>query len=299
MQFTIEKMSEHKAGFISIIGKPNVGKSTLLNALMGQKLAIATEKAQTTRHRIFGILNEPEYQMVFSDTPGIIEPAYKLQESMMHVVKESMEDGDIVLLLVEAGQKALGDDVLRYLKKSKAPKILVINKIDTLTQEEVLEKVDFWKSQNLAEHIIPISALNKFNVVALKTLLVDLLPDSPPFYDKDQFTDKSERFFASEIIREKIFLRYKKEIPYSCEVVVNVFKEEPKLIRIQADILVERDSQKGILIGHQGSALKNVATAARKDMENFFAKKVFLEVFVKVKANWRNEDKMLKEFGYE
>ncbi|TNE80867.1 MAG: GTPase Era [Bacteroidetes bacterium] len=292
-------MSEHKAGFISIIGKPNVGKSTLLNALMGQKLAIATEKAQTTRHRIFGILNEPDYQMVFSDTPGIIEPAYKLQESMMHFVKESMEDGDIILLLVEAGQKSLGEDVLKYLKKSKAPKILVINKIDTLTQEEVLDKVAFWKEQNLAEHIIPLSALNKFNVGALKALLVDLLPDSPPFYDKDQFTDKSERFFASEIIREKIFLRYKKEIPYSCEVVVNVFKEESKLIRIQADILVERDSQKGILIGNQGSALKNVATAARKDMENFFAKKVFLEVFVKVKSNWRNEDKMLKEFGYE
>lgn len=299
MQFRIQKMSEHKAGFISIIGKPNVGKSTLLNALMGQKLAIATEKAQTTRHRIFGILNEPDYQMVFSDTPGIIEPAYKLQESMMTFVKESMEDGDVVLLMVEAGQKSLGDDVQKYLKKSKAPKILVVNKIDTLSQEEVLEKVNFWKEQNLAEHIIPLSALNKFNVSELKALLIDLLPVSPPFYDKDQFTDKSERFFASEIIREKIFLRYKKEIPYSCEVVVNVFKEEPKLIRIQADILVERDSQKGILIGHQGSALKNVATAARKDMENFFAKKVFLEVFVKVKNNWRNEDKMLKEFGYE
>lgn len=292
-------MSDHKAGFISIVGKPNVGKSTLLNVLMGQKLAIATQKAQTTRHRIFGILNTDDYQMVFSDTPGIIDPAYKLQKSMMHFVDESMEDGDIVLLIVEAGQKELGDDVVNRLRKTKAPIILVINKIDEIDQEQLQEKVEMWKSKEITDTIIPISALNHFNVDALKKLLIEHLPVSPPYYDKDQFTDKSERFFASEIIREKIFLRYKKEIPYSCEVVVNQFHDDTKLLSIQADILVERDSQKGILIGAKGAALKNVATAARKDMENFFGKKVFLEVFVKVKSNWRNEDKYLKEFGYD
>ncbi len=291
-------MSEHKAGFVSIIGKPNVGKSTLLNAIMGQKLAIATQKAQTTRHRIFGILNEPHYQIVFSDTPGIIDPAYKLQESMMTFVKESMEDGDVVLIVVEAGQKELGKEVEHQLKKSDAPKILLLNKIDQLKQEEVLEKIKFWEEQKISDTVIPISALNKFNTAQLKDLIVELLPESPPFYEKDQFTDKSERFFASETIREKIFQRYKKEIPYSCEVVVNSFKEEKKILRIQADILVERDSQKGILIGNKGAALKNVGSAARQDLENFFGKKVFLELYVKVKANWRNEDKWLKEFGY-
>lgn len=292
-------MEQHKAGYISIIGKPNVGKSTLLNALIGQKLAIATEKAQTTRHRIFGILNGDDYQLVFSDTPGIIKPAYKLQESMMNFVDESLIDGDVILLLVEAGQKELGEEIEVRLRKTKAPIILVINKIDKLSQDEVLQWVDHWKEKNITSTIVPLSALNRFNTKELLKLLIELCPFSPPYYDKDQLTDKPEKFFAAEIIREKIFLRYKKEIPYSSEVVVVGFKETKDLLRISAEILVERESQKGILIGERGIALKNVGVASRKDLENFFGKQVFLELFVKVKSNWRNEDKFLKEFGYD
>ncbi len=294
------KMGNHRAGYVGIIGKPNVGKSTLLNALMGHKMAIATPKAQTTRHRIFGILNTDEYQMVISDTPGIIdEPAYRLQESMMHFVDQSLEDCDVLLLMVEAGQKEPGPEVEKRLKRIKQPLILLINKIDRLNQEEVLAEVERWKSLNIAQNIIPLSALNFFNTKELKELLVSMLPESPPYFDKEEFTDKSERFFASEMIREKIFQRYKKEIPYSCEVVVNAFKDEKKLLRIQADIVVERDSQKGILIGNKGVALKNVGTAARKELENFFGKQVFLELFVKVKENWRNDQRWLRERGYE
>lgn len=292
-------MANHRAGYISIIGKPNVGKSTLLNAMMGHKMAIATPKAQTTRHRIFGIINGEDYQMVLSDTPGIIDPAYKLQQSMMHFVDESIVDGDVVLLIIEAGQKELGEEVEKRLKKIKQPLFLVINKIDLLSQEEVIALVDKWREKDIAERILPVSALNKFNTAELKNLLINVLPESPAYFDKDQYTDKNDRFFASEIIREKIFQRYKKEIPYSCEVVVNSFKESPKLLKIQADILVERDSQKGIIIGNKGVALKNTGTAARQDLENHFGKQVYLELFVKVKANWRNEQKFLKEFGYE
>ena len=292
-------MTKHRAGYISIIGKPNVGKSTLLNAMMGHKMAIATPKAQTTRHRIFGIINGDDYQMVLSDTPGIIDPAYKLQQSMMHYVDESIVDGDVVLLIIEAGQKELGEEVEKRLKRIKQPLFLVINKIDLLEQEAVIELVDKWREKDIAERILPVSALNKFNTTELKNLLINVLPESPPYFDKDQYTDKNDRFFASEIIREKIFQRYKKEIPYSCEVVVNSFKEGDKLLKIQADILVERDSQKGIVIGNKGTALKNTGSAARQDLENHFGKQVYLELFVKVKANWRNEQKFLKEFGYE
>ncbi|MBI1221868.1 MAG: GTPase Era [Bacteroidetes bacterium] len=292
-------MSEHRAGYISIIGKPNVGKSTLLNAMMGHKMAIATPKAQTTRHRIFGIINGEDYQMILSDTPGIIDPAYKLQSSMMHFVDESIVDGDVVILMIEAGQKELGEEVEKRLKRIKQPLILLINKIDTRSQEEVLNLVNEWKEKKITDTIIPISAANKFNTKELKELLISLLPESPAYFDKDQYTDKNDRFFSSEIIREKIFQRYKKEIPYSCEVVVNSFKESDKLLRIKADILVERDSQKGILIGNKGVALKNTGTAARQELENFFGKQVFLELYVKVKSNWRNDDKLLKEFGYD
>ena len=292
-------MTNHRAGYISIIGKPNVGKSTLLNALMGHKMAIATPKAQTTRHRIFGIINGDDYQMVLSDTPGIIEPAYKLQSSMMHFVDESLVDGDVVLLIIEAGQKELGEEVEKRLKNIKQPLFLVINKIDQLSQEEVLALIEKWKAKGITDTIIPISALNKFNTQELKNMLIDLLPESPAYFDKEQYTDKNDRFFASEIIREKIFQRYKKEIPYSCEVVVNSFKEGDKLIKIQADILVERDSQKGILIGNKGVALKNTGSAARQELENFFGKQVYIELFVKVKNNWRNDEKLLREFGYD
>lgn len=292
-------MNKHRAGYISIIGKPNVGKSTLLNAMMGHKMAITTPKAQTTRHRIFGIINGDDYQMVLSDTPGIIDPAYKLQESMMHYVDESIVDGDVVLLIIEVGQRDLGEEVEKRLKRIKQPLILILNKIDQLEQAAVQNLIDHWKEKNITETVIPISALNKFNTTELKNLLISMLPESPPYFDKDQYTDKSDRFLASEIIREKIFQRYKKEIPYSCQVVVNSFKEGDKLIKIQADIMVERDSQKGIVIGNKGVALKNTGSAARQDLENLFKKQVYLELFVKVKENWRNDDKLLKEFGYE
>lgn len=295
----MEKIEEHKAGYVSIIGKPNVGKSTLLNALMGHKLAITTPKAQTTRHRIFGIINGENFQLVLSDTPGIIDPAYKLQESMMNYVDESLIDGDVVLIMVEANQKEMGEEVNKRLRKIKQPLILLINKIDNLSQEQVLAEVNRWKELNIAQTIIPISALNKFNTNELKNMLIDMMPVSPPYFDKEQYTDKSDRFLSSEIIREKIFQRYKKEIPYSCQVVVNSFKESEKLIKIQAEIFVERDSQKGILIGNKGVALKNTGTAARQDLENLFGKQVFLELFVKVKPNWRSDEKLLKEMGYE
>ncbi|MHB1276766.1 MAG: GTPase Era [Bacteroidia bacterium] len=292
-------MEKHRAGYISIIGKPNVGKSTLLNAMMGHKMAITTPKAQTTRHRIFGIINGDDYQMVLSDTPGIIDPAYKLQESMMHYVDESIVDGDVVLLILEVGQRELGEEVEKRLKRIQQPLILVLNKIDQLEQAAVQNLIDEWKAKNITDTIIPVSALNKFNTTELKNMLISMLPESPPYFDKDQYTDKSDRFLASEIIREKIFQRYKKEIPYSCQVVVNSFKEGDKLIKIQADIMVERDSQKGIVIGNKGVALKNTGSAARQDLENLFKKQVYLELFVKVKENWRNDDKLLKEFGYE
>ena len=292
-------MSSHKAGFVSIIGKPNVGKSTLLNALMGYKLVITNPKAQTTRHRILGIVNGEDYQIVFSDTPGILKPAYKLQKAMMKFVDGSIEDGDVVVLLIEAGQKEIGEEVTERLKKTTSPILLVINKIDLLSQENLFELISFWHEKEISKYIVPISALNSFSINELKDLIVSLLPIGEAYYDKTQLTDKPERFFASEIIREKMLTRYKKEIPYSCEVIVHTFKEEEKIIRISVDILVERESQKGIVIGPKGSALKNVGIAARKDLENFFDKQVFLEMFVKVREKWRDDDKKLKELGYD
>lgn len=289
----------HKAGFISIIGKPNVGKSTLMNALIGEKLSIITPKAQTTRHSIMGIINTDDYQVVFNDTPGIIDPQYGLQKSMMRFVDESLEGADVVLYIAEVGEKEIPAEALQRLQKTTSPVVLALNKIDTLSQEEIVQKAEYWKELFAFSSIVPISALNKFNTQALLEELVRYLPVCPPYYPKDQLTDKPEKFFAAEILREKIFFRYKKEIPYSTEVVIEQFKDEPELLRISAVIMVERDSQKGILIGEKGLALKNTGTAARKEMENFFGKKVFLEMFVKVKEKWRDTKSALKEFGYD
>jgi GTP-binding protein Era len=290
---------EHKSGFVNIIGNPNVGKSTLMNAMVGERLSIITPKAQTTRHRIFGILNEPEYQIVFSDTPGVIQPAYKMQEHMMKFVSDAFEDADVFLYLVEPGDRALKDEgFFQKLATTTVPVLLIVNKIDTTTQEALEEEVDYWQTSLPNAEIIPISALEGANTDYLLSRLKELVPVSPPYFDKDALTDKTERFFVSEIIREQILLNYKKEIPYSVEVDVEEFKEEEDIIRMRCIIYVARDSQKGILIGHKGSRLKAVGIGARKQLEAFFAKKVHVETFVKVKKNWRDNDLQLKRFGY-
>ena len=289
----------HKAGFVNIIGNPNVGKSTLMNAMVGERLSIITPKAQTTRHRIFGILNEPEYQIVFSDTPGVIQPAYKMQEHMMKFVSDAFEDADVFLYLVEPGDRALKDEgFFQKLATTTVPVLLIVNKIDTTTQEALEEEVGYWQTSLPNAEIIPISALEGANTDYLLSRLKELVPVSPPYFDKDALTDKTERFFVSEIIREQILLNYKKEIPYSVEVDVEEFKEEEDIIRMRCIIYVARDSQKGILIGHKGSRLKAVGIGARKQLEAFFAKKVHVETFVKVKKNWRDNDLQLKRFGY-
>lgn len=289
----------HKAGFVSIIGKPNAGKSTLMNALIGEKLSIITPKAQTTRHRIMGIISGEDFQVVFNDTPGIIEPQYGLHKSMMKFVDESLESSDVIVLIVEVGEKDLPEEVTKRLQNVKVPLILALNKIDVLKQEEVEEKINYWKGKFKFTSVVPLSALNKFNTKQLMDEIKALLPESPAYYPKEQLTDKPERFFAAEMIREKIFFRYKKEIPYSTEVIIEEFKEDGDLLRIGAVIMVERDSQKGILIGEKGVALKNTGMAARKELENFFGRKVFLKMFVKVKEKWRDNKSMLKELGYE
>lgn len=289
----------HKAGFVNIIGNPNVGKSTLMNAMVGQRLSIITNKAQTTRHRIMGIVNEEDYQIVFSDTPGVIQPAYALQESMMSFVKSAFEDADVLLYMVEIGEKALKDEnFFRKIQHSKAPVILLLNKIDLSDQEKLENAVTYWKDLLPSAEILPISALTKFNTKELFDRIVELLPESPPFFDKEALTDKTERFIVAEIIREKILMNYKKEVPYAVEVVVEEFKEEESIIRMRADIFVERDSQKGIIIGHKGEALKRVGIQARKEMESFFGKQVHIELFVKVNKNWRDKDNQLKRYGY-
>ena len=289
----------HKAGFVNIIGNPNVGKSTLMNALVGERISIITAKAQTTRHRILGIVNTDDYQIIFSDTPGIIKPAYELQESMMNFVKSAFEDADILVYMVEIGEKGLKNEAFfDKINQSKIPVLLLLNKIDKSDQDFVLKQVDYWKEKLPQAEIYPISALENFNIQTIFDRIVELLPESPPFYPKDQLTDKSERFFVNEKIREKILMHYKKEIPYSVEVDTEEFFEGDKLIRIRSIIMVERDTQKGILIGHKGNALKRVGTEARKDLEKFFKKKVFLELYVKVNKNWRSNDKQLKRFGY-
>lgn len=290
----------HKAGFVNIIGNPNVGKSTLMNAFMGEKLAIITAKAQTTRHRILGILNTDEYQIVFSDTPGIIVPAYKLQENMMQFVKTALQDADVLLYLVTPQDKSLKDpELFEKIKKAKVPCLILINKIDTSEQAALESAVDFWKTQLPNAEVFPISALEKFGTDQVLNRIITLLPESPPYFDKDAITDKPERFFVNEVIREKILLHYKKEIPYSVEIETESFKEIDGVIHIKSLILVERDTQKGIIIGHKGSALKRVASEARKDLETFFDKKIHLEVFVKVAKDWRKDDRFLKRFGYK
>jgi GTPase len=290
---------EHKAGYVNIIGNPNVGKSTLMNALVGERLSIITSKAQTTRHRILGIVNDDEHQIVFSDTPGVMQPVYKLQENMMDFVHSAFQDADILVYMVETGEKGLKDEKLfERLKNTELPLLLLLNKIDTADQEFVKEQILYWKELLPNAEIHPISALNKFNLDLVMQRIKALLPVSPPYFAKDALTDKSERFFVSETIREKILKYYKKEIPYSVEIEVEEFFDEEKIIKIRAIIFVARESQKGIIIGHQGRALKKVGTLARRDMEAFFQKKIFLDLYVKVNKDWRNDDKQLKRFGY-
>ena len=292
-------MEVHKAGYINIIGNPNVGKSTLMNALVGERLSIISSKAQTTRHRILGIVNEKDYQLIFSDTPGIIQPAYKLQENMMDFVYSAFQDADVLLYMVEIGEKRLKDEKLfERLQNTKIPLLLLLNKIDTADQEFVLEQIVYWQELLPNATIFPLSALNKFNVDAVMNRIKELVPECPPYFEKDALTDKSERFFVCETIREKILKYYKKEIPYSVEVEVEDFNEEKDIIRIRSIIYVIRDSQKGIIIGHQGKSLKKVGSLARRDLEQFFQKKIFLELFVKVNKDWRNDDNQLKRFGY-
>ena len=290
---------EHKAGFVNIIGCPNVGKSTLMNALVGERLSIITSKAQTTRHRIMGIVSDKNYQIVFSDTPGIIKPVYKLQEKMMHFVINAFTDADVFLLITDVFEDIqLEDSYLNKLQKTKTPILLLINKIDVATQAQLEEKLILWREKLPNAEMMAISALEKFNIDKIMGRIIELLPKGNAFYSKEEFTDKSERFFVSEIVREKILLNYKKEIPYSVEVVVNSFSDEEKIIKIQVDILVERDSQKGIIIGDKGTALKRVGIQSRKDMEVFFKKQIYLELFVKVDKDWRSNDTRLKNFGY-
>ena len=290
---------EHKSGYVNIIGNPNVGKSTLMNALVGERLSIITSKAQTTRHRILGIVNDKQYQIVFSDTPGVMNPAYKLQENMMDFVHGAFQDADILLYMVETGEKELKDEKLfERLKNTDLPILLLLNKIDRVEQDFVKEQIVFWKELLPNAEIHPISALNKFNLDLVMARIIALLPLSPPYFEKDALTDKSERFFVSETIREKILKYYKKEIPYSVEIEVEEFFDEEDIIKIRAIIFVARESQKGIIIGHKGRALKKVGTLARRDMEAFFQKKIFLDLYVKVNKDWRDDDKQLKRFGY-
>ena len=290
---------KHKSGFVNIIGNPNVGKSTLMNALIGQNLSIITNKAQTTRHRIKGILSDENYQIVFSDTPGIIKPAYKLQESMMQYVKSAFQDADVILYVVEIGEQGLKDkDIFEKIKKLKIPLIILLNKIDLVTQEKVLIEIENWKNKFSNAAILPISALNGFNINEIINSIVELLPFSPPYYSKEEVTDKSERFFVEEIIREKILKHYKKEVPYSVEISVEEFIEEDEIVRIRAIIYVLRESQKAILIGHKGLGLKRIGSESRKDIEKMKNKKVFLTTPIKVKKDWRNNSSQLKKFGY-
>ncbi len=290
----------HKAGFVNIVGNPNVGKSTLMNQLVGERISIATFKAQTTRHRIMGILSTENEQIVFSDTPGVLKPNYKLQESMLAFSESALADADILLYVTDVVEKAeKNSDFLEKVRQMTIPVIVILNKIDLTTQDELNKRVGLWQELLPNAEILPLSALNKFGIDTLLNRIKELLPDSPPYFEKDQLTDRPARFFVSEIIREKILLYYNKEIPYAVEVSVTAFKETEKLIRIEATIFVERDSQKGIIIGHQGVALKKVSTEARRTLEKFFDKKIFLRTFVKVKKDWRSSERDLDAFGYK
>lgn len=290
----------HKAGFVNIVGNPNVGKSTLMNALLGERISIATFKAQTTRHRIMGIYNTEDMQIVFSDTPGVLKPAYKLQESMLNFSTSALADADVLLYVTDVVEMPdKHGDFIAKVAKMDVPVLLLVNKIDLVDQEKLVKVVEEWSALLPQAEVIPISAKSKFNVDYVMKRVQALLPDSPPYFGKDQWTDKPARFFVTEIIREKILLYYDKEIPYSVEVVVEQFKEDEKKIHINAVIYVERESQKGIIIGHQGKALKKVATEARRSLEKFFGKTIYLETFVKVDKDWRSSDKELRNFGYQ
>ncbi len=288
----------HKAGFVSIIGKPNVGKSTLMNRMLGEKLSIVTPKAQTTRHRIKGILNDADYQIVFSDTPGIIEPHYLLHDKMMEFVTASLADADAVLFITDLVETYMDEQMMQRLTAIKIPLIVVINKVDISSQDEINKLVHGWKKKLNPHAVIPVSAMTDFNTDKIKETILEILPEAPAFFPKDDLSDQTERFFVAEIIREKIFLNYEKEIPYSTEVGIEEFKEEKDIIRIRAIIFVERDSQKGIIIGNQGESIKRIGTQSRKDIESFLGKKVFLDLFVKVEKEWRKNEIKLKRFGY-
>ena len=294
-----KKEQTHRSGFVNIVGNPNVGKSTLMNLLVGERVSIITSKAQTTRHRIMGIVNTPELQIVYSDTPGVLRPNYKLQESMLEFSESALGDADVLLYVTDTVETADKNEFfLERVRGVKCPVLLLINKVDLTTQAELEALVERWHQELPEVEIIPLSALNNFNVQPLKKRIESLIPPSPPYFEKDALTDKPARFFVTEIIREKILLYYQKEIPYSVEVVVEAFREEEARIHIQALIIVERDSQKGIIIGHKGVALKKVGSMARRDMERFFEKKIFLELFVKVEKDWRNRDNLLRAYGY-
>ncbi len=289
----------HRSGYVNIIGSPNVGKSTLMNAVVGEKLSIITSKAQTTRHLIHGIINGEDYQIVFSDTPGVVNAAYKLHDHMMKFVQTALQDADVILFITDVKEKEMNHQkTLEIIQKMDVPVILLINKIDLVDQERVEEQMAHWKAIIPRAEIMPISALHEFNLEQVMNKVKELLPEGPPFFPKDELTDRSTRFFVAEIIREKIFMNFDKEIPYSCEVKVESFEEEEKITRIRAIIYVERESQKGILIGHKGAGLKKIGTQARKDIEAFIDKKVFLETYIKVDKDWRKDGKKLKSFGY-
>jgi GTP-binding protein Era len=290
----------HKSGFVNIIGNPNVGKSTIMNALVGEKLSIITQKMQTTRHRIKGIVSGDDFQIVYSDTPGILKPHYKLQESMMKFVDSALIDADVILFVTDVIETAgKNPDYIEKVRKSNVPVIVLINKIDLSNQEAVLKLFDYWTGVFPGATVFPISAQEKFNIEPVFNRIMELLPEAPPYFDKNDLTDRNERFFFQEIVREKILLNYQKEIPYSVEVEVEEFKETDKIINIRCVIHVERDSQKGIIIGHKGEMIKRVGTDARKDAEEFFGKKIFMELFVKVAKDWREKDRSLKNFGYD
>ncbi len=294
------QQQNHRSGFVNIVGNPNVGKSTLMNRLVGEKLSIITPKSQTTRHRIIGIVNTPEYQVVYSDTPGVLRPNYKLQEQMLNFSLSALDDADVLLYVTDVVEKIdKNDEFLAKVQQLNLPVLLLINKIDQTTQAELEKMVETWHELLPKAEIYPISALNNFSIDVVQKRVLELLPESPPYFEKDALTDKPARFFVTEIIREKALLLYQKEIPYSIEVVVEEFKEEPDIIRIRAIIMVERDTQKGIVIGHKGESLKKLGTMARKDIELFFEKKVFLQLYVKVEKDWRNRENLLKRFGYK
>ena len=290
----------HKAGFVNIIGNPNVGKSTIMNALVGEKISIITQKMQTTRHRIKGIVSGDDFQIVYSDTPGILKPNYKLQETMMKFVDSALIDADVILFVTDVIETpGKNPEYIEKVRKSNVPVIVLINKIDLSNQNDVLRLFDYWTNVFPGANVYPISAQEKFNIEPIFDRILELLPEAPPYFGKDELTDRNERFFLQEIIREKILLHYQKEIPYSVEVEVEEFKETEKIINVRCLIHVERDSQKGIIIGHKGEMIKRVGTEARKDAEEFFNKKIFMELYVKVSKDWREKDKQLKNFGYD